>query len=182
MHAPLSRNAWCWGPELNPFRSLQQRRGNATCDNCYWQCVWHAQARAPRQVAVAGGGDDDDDETTTTTTTTTATVAVAVAVARRQRQVTEQPPGVTHSNSNSNGNSSSGIGGRPNFPFTLRFRVSSVVQRSCRSSASMCVCARSREKWTDCWLGDCVTDWLCATGSLTHPLTHSLTHLLTHSH
>ena len=132
MHAPLSRNAWCWGPELNPFRSLQQRRGNATCDNCYWQCVWHAQARAPRQVAVAGGGGDDDDNSDDSNS------PVAVAVARRQRQVTEQPPGVTHSNS-------SGIGGKSNFPFTLHFRVSSVGQRSCRSSKYVCVRSQQGE-------------------------------------
>ena len=36
----VPRRAWCWRPELNPFRCLEKRRGNATCNNCYWQCVW----------------------------------------------------------------------------------------------------------------------------------------------
>lgn len=36
----VDKDSWCWSPELNPFRSLEKRRGHSTCDNCYWQCVW----------------------------------------------------------------------------------------------------------------------------------------------
>lgn len=50
--------------------------------------------------------------------------------------------GTTTGGGNSNGNSSSG---KPNFPFTLRFRVSSVGQRSCRSSKYVCVRSQQGE-------------------------------------
>ena len=36
----VAPKTWCWSAELNPFRCLEKRRGNATCNNCYWQCIW----------------------------------------------------------------------------------------------------------------------------------------------
>ena len=68
-------HAWCWRPELNPFRSLEKRRGNATCNNCYWQCIWDDSSQPESTPASSDSavGEHEHEQVTSTSTTGTST-------------------------------------------------------------------------------------------------------------
>ena len=80
-------HAWCWRPELNPFRSLEKRRGNATCNNCYWQCIWDDRAEPESDSAKATSSDSAVVEHTSTGTTTLAVnTAQRLEIEQKQRE------------------------------------------------------------------------------------------------